>query len=275
MRIKWWHLFGLVFLAVVPVHGQPTNGPVYWSATQPDCSSLGETTPVTITNPAGATIGYSCYVSGTFVWFAAGGIWDTTIRAAAPASGSVGVDYTFFDQGGTPLSLDTTINNVSSSLGPTSEVEFSLSADQPAELELLGAAGNGPTYATTVTGSVYAVFYCPDAVTCGNVLPQLLYSALPTQPWALSVPIAFDYAVSNQWSAVGINDNNSNAGHVMSLVIYNEDVVANTYKVSVFDSTGTLVGTGVTPSIAPLANLGNGNYGGSRHIRGVSVSGGS
>ena len=45
------------------------------------------------------------------------------------------------------------------------------------------------------------------------------------------------------------------------MVIYNEDTVANTYTVSVFDSTGKLVGSGVTPSIPGQQNLGNGNYG--------------
>src|SRR5262249_5151947 len=108
------------------------------------------------------------------------------------------------------------------------------------------------------TGSVYAIFYCPDANTCLNVLPQLLYSALPTYPWSLSVPIAFDNYVWTQWSAVGVNDN---AANVISLVIYNEDTVANTYTVRVFDSTGNLIGTGTTPPIPPLKNLGNGSYG--------------
>jgi hypothetical protein len=44
-------------------------------------------------------------------------------------------------------------------------------------------------------------------------------------------------------------------------VIYNEDTTANVYTVSVFDSTGALIGSGMTPSVPPLKNLGNGNYG--------------
>jgi hypothetical protein len=200
-------------------------------------------------------------VSGTFVWFAAGGIWGTTIRVAAPASAPVGVDYRFYDLTGNNINLDATVNGVSSSLTSSNEVEFALAANQPAEVELLGATGNGPAYGSTATGSVYAEFLCPDATTCLNVLPQLLYSSLPAQPWLLSVPIVFDTAVSNQWSAVGVNDNGSNPVHAMSLVIYNEDTVATTYTVSVFDSKGTLIGTGTTPSIPPLKNLGSGNYG--------------
>ena len=72
MQNKAWLLLGLIALVITPLSGQPTNGAVYWSATQPDCSSLNETA-FAIKNAAGKTIGYSCYVSGTFVWLAAGG----------------------------------------------------------------------------------------------------------------------------------------------------------------------------------------------------------
>src|SRR5262249_11995226 len=249
-------LFGLIALVVAVLHAQPTNGPVYWSTTQPDCSSLNEK-PVAITDSTGKTIGYSCYVSGAFVWLAAGGGWGTTIRVAAPASTLIRVGYTLYDQSGNKFGLDTTVNNASSSLATVNEVAFALYADQPTEVELLGAAHNGPAYSTSATGSVYAVFYCPDATTCINVLPQLLYSALPMQPWSLSVPIAFDDAVWTQWSAVGINGPNQ----VVALVVYNADTVATAYKVSVFDSTGKLVGSGTTPSIPAGQNLGNGSYG--------------
>ena len=243
-------------LVVPVVYAQPTNGAVYWSATQPDCSTLSES-PIAIKNAAGSTIGYSCYVSGTFLWLAAGGGWGTSIRVAAPASAPIGVDYTFYDPTGNSLSLDTTVNSASSSLASGSEVSFALNADQPSEVELLGATGNGPRYNSLTTGSVYGVFYCPDATTCGNVLPQLIYSALPTQAWSLSVPIAFDGTAWTQWSAVGVNG----PGQSMSLAIYNTDAANNTYKISVFDSTGKLVGSATTPSIPAGQNLGNGNYG--------------
>jgi hypothetical protein len=257
MQTKSSCLFALIALAAVnPMKGQPTNGAVYWSTTAPDCSDLDEN-PVAITNASGTTIGYSCYVSGTFVWFAAGGGWGTTIRVAAPASAPVGVDYTFYDQNGNPLNLDTTVNNVSSSLASGNEVDFALSTDQPSEVELRGATSNAPSYSSTADGTVYAVFYCPDQITCLNVLPQLLYSALPMEPWSLSVPLAFDEAVWTQWSAVGVNG----PGQGMSLAIYNEDEVPNTYKISVFDSNGNLVGSGTTPSIPTAPYLGNGNYG--------------
>ena len=103
---------------------------------------------------------------------------------------------------------------------PVTDVNFALFANQPAEIDLLGATRNAPNYGTTATGSVYAMFYCPDAATCSNVLPQLIYSALPTYPWSLSVPIAWDNSVWTQWSAVGIDDGGT---HRVSLVIYNED----------------------------------------------------
>jgi hypothetical protein len=244
------HLFGLMPLAVAALHGQ--SGPVYWSTTQPDCSSLNES-PIAITSGT-TTIGYSCYVSGTFVWLAAGGEWGTSIRVAAPASAAIGVDYLFYDTKGDNLSLDTT----GSHTGSGNKVSLALYANQPAEIELRGATSDGPNYRTTATGSVYASFYCPDAATCQDVLPQLIYSALPTYPWSLSVPIVWDSATWTQWSAQGIDDGGV---HRVSLVIYNADRTAASYTVRVYNSAGTLVGSGKTPSIPPLQDLGNGTFG--------------
>lgn len=253
MPTKSLHLIGLIALAAAALHGQPTNGPVYWSITQPDCSSLSET-PVAIKNAAGATIGYSCYVSGTFIWLAAGGGWGSALRVAAPASAPVGVDYSFYDTTGNTLSLDTTGSVAKSG----NDVNFALAANQPAEINLRGATSSAPNYSTTSVGSVYAVFFCPDATTCNNVLPQLIYSNLPSNPWSLSVPIAWDGFSSTQWSATGIDDG---GGRRVSLVIYNQDVTATSFKVSVYNSSGTLVGSGMTPSIPPLQNGGKGEGG--------------
>jgi hypothetical protein len=251
MRMKSLHLLGLIALAAATLHSQPANGAVYWSTVAPDCSSLAGESPVAIANSSGKTIGYSCYVSGTFVWLAAGGGWGTSIRVAAPASAAIGVDYTFYDTSGNNLKLDTTV-------GSGNEVGFALSANQPAEIGLVGASSDAPKYASTATGSVYAVFYCPDAATCGNVVPQLLYSALPATPWALSVPISWDTELWTQWSAEGIDDGGT---HRVSLVIYNEDMTATSYTVRVYDSTGSLAGTGTTPSIPPLQPLSTGSFG--------------
>jgi len=260
VRMKSLLLIELIALAATALHGQPTNGAVYWSTTQPDCSSLNNETPATITNSSGTTIGYSCYVAGTFVWLAAGGTdfkpakWGTSIRVAAPASAPIGVDYSFYDTNGNSQSMDTTGSQTASG----NDVNFALYANQPSEIHVLGATRNAPSYSTTATGSVYAVFYCPDAATCQNVQPQLLYSALPTYPWSLSVPIAWDDLVWTQWSAVGVDNGGT---HRVSLVIYNEDTTATTFTVRVYNSAGTLVGTGTTPSLPPLQDLGNGSLG--------------
>jgi hypothetical protein len=133
-------------------------------------------------------------------------------------------------------------------------VSFALNVNQPSELRLLGNPGDAPQYGNTQTGSVYAEFFCPDALTCELVLPQLLYSFLPIKPWSLSVPIAWDsffselqtQGITNQWSAVGVND----ATHFVTLVILNQSSVASIYTVSVYDSNGALAGQGTTPSIA-------------------------
>ena len=254
------HLVGLMALAAAMLYGQgqpPINGPVYWSTSQPDCSSLFEN-PIPITNSSNATIGYSCYVSGTFVWLAAGGGWGSAIRVAAPNTAPVGVDYTFYDVNGNPQSLDTS----GAVIGPGKEVSFALNTNQPAELDLLGATGNGPSYSNLTIGSVYAVLYCPDANTCLNVLPQLIYSNLPHNPWALSAPISWDGSEWTEWSAEGVDDNTPvGAGHHLSFVVYNQDTTATTYTVTVYDSNGNLAGTGTTPSIPPLQNGGNGEGG--------------
>jgi hypothetical protein len=251
MRMKTLHLLGWMAVAAATLNSQPVNGPAYWSAVAPDCSSLAGESPVAIANSSGKTIGYSCYVSGTFVWLAAGGGWSSSIRVAAPASAAIGVDYSFYDASGNNLKLDTT-------LGSGNDVNFALSPNQPAEAGLLGATSDAPKYASTATGSVYAVFYCPDAATCANVVPQLLYSALPATPWALSVPISWDTELWTQWSAEGIDDGSAQR---VSLVIYNEDMTATSYTVRVYDSKGTLAGTGTTPPIPALQSLVNGSLG--------------
>jgi hypothetical protein len=259
MQMKSLYLIGLIAVAVATVQAQPTNGAQYWSSSPPDCSSLNETTPTPIKDAAGHLLGYSCYVSGTFVWLAAGGEWGTTIRVAAPASAPIGVDYSFYDQSGTPSqSLDSTINSDPSTLSSGNDVNFALYANQPAEIELLGFSSDAPNYGNTADGTVYAVFYCPDATTCSNVLPQLLYSALPSQPWSLSVPIAWDDNLSSQWSAVGIDDGVTN---VVSFAIYNEDSVANSYTIDVYDSNGDFCCSGTTPSIPPIPSSGTADGG--------------
>jgi len=276
MRTKSLCLLGLVALSAAALPGQPTNGPVYWSTTVPDCSSLNETA-LEITNASGTVIGYSCYVSGTFVWLVAGGGWTVKIRAGAPATAPIGVDYTFYDPSGNNLNLDTT-NSLpgGASITSSNEVVFALSANQPLEVDLLGATSNAPNYAPTTTGTAYAVFYCPDATTCSDILPQLIYLQPSThpQPGLATVPIAWDGTSWTQWSAEGVDDGVNN---IVSFVVYNQGTTATSFNVDVFNSAGTLVASGTTPLIPPLPLLSGGYYGeGGTYgadLRGVITSG--
>jgi hypothetical protein len=254
MSMKSLRLFVLTAVAATALYGQSTGDPVYWSSARPDCSSLGTNHLATITNSSGGTIGYSCWVAGTFTWLAAGAGWTTSIRFAAPASGAVGADYYFYDINGNEQSFDTTINRGSTVTASASQ-SFALFANQPSEFGLLGVTGTGPAYNTTGAGSAYAVFYCPTASTCLDVLPQLIYSALPGTPWSLSAPIAWDTQVWKQWSAVGVDDGGSN---LVSLVIYNEGTATASptaaYTIRIYDSTGALFDTRTTPSIPGFKN---------------------
>lgn len=245
-------------MATTTLYGlPPTTGAQYWS-TDPnlDCSSahaLAIQVPL-----ASGGMGVSCLVSGTFVWLAAGGAWSTSIRATAPATGAIGVDYGFWKDG-QRISLDT-ISGKGAVPVSSNMVSFALNANQPSEIRLLGATGSGPQYGTTQTGFVYAVFFCPDAATCATLVPQLLFSFAPVKPWSFSVPISWDSSFSSfqpegilpGWSASGIND----ATHLISFAICNQSRAATTFTVRVFDSNGAQIGQSTTPSIPVLSTLG-------------------
>lgn len=258
MRMRSLYLFGSIALAAVTLHGQ-----TYYTNPAPDCTPLNEN-PIAIVNSSGTTIGYSCWAEGTFVWFAAGGpstnTWTSAIRVAAPSTGAVNADYTFYDDDGNNLNLDTTLG-AGAAKTSGNEVNVTLNPNQPLEVDMLGATSNAPSYSTTQTGSAYAEFLCPDATTCGNVLPQLLYSALPSVPWSLSVPIVWDNATWSTWSAEGIDDG---ATRRVSFVVYNEDLTSSTptsFTFYVYDGNGNLAGTGTTRPIAPIPVLSDGYYG--------------
>ena len=256
MHTKSLCTLGLLILAAGTLPGQ-----TYWSTSPSlDCggSNAGGAIvqgPLQITAPTGGT-GYVCYVSGTFLWYAAGAGWHTAIRVAAPESGAIRADYSFVGIAGNPLSLDLATNGGTTETQSGSEAVFTLNANQPLEVDLLGRTGAGPGYSNQTGGSVYAIFECPDATTCSYVTPQLLFSALPSDPWSLSVPICWDGLDQDPWSAVGLND----ATHLMSFAIYNADSSPGTYTITVYDSNGNVVGTGTGPS-SPLASLKNGAYG--------------
>jgi hypothetical protein len=250
------YILGLIAIAAGALRSQPTNGPVYWSATKPDCSSLQQTA-ASIMNSSGAVIGYSCYVSGTFVWFATGGGWTSKIRVGAPSTAPIGVEYTFYDNNGNDLNIDTKSGS-SSATASANEVSFALTANQPSEIVMFGATSSAPTYAPTTTGTVRAVYYCPDATTCQNVLPQLVYLQQPTHPWLATVPLSSDTAVWPTWSAEGVDDGVTN---VVSFAVYNEGTTATSFNIYIYDSAGELVATGTTPSIPPSLLLNGGTYG--------------
>jgi len=258
VRIRSLNLWGLMSLSAVGLSAMPpTTGAQYWS-TDPNLNCSAYHALIEEVSLASGGKGYSCFVSGTFVWLAAGGSWNTSIRVDAPASGAIGVDLGFF-QDGQRFSMDTTSGNGGV---PTSSnlVSFALSANQPSEIHLLGASDDAPRYSNTQTGLVYAVFHCPDAVTCATVLPQLLYSSAPVKPWSLSVPLSWDTTYSpfqptgigSRWSASGIHD----ATHLISFAICNQSRVETTFTVRVFDGNGSLVGQSTTPSIPVVGTRG-------------------
>jgi hypothetical protein len=256
VRLKSLYLWGLIALTGMGLHASPpTTGAKFWS-TDPnlDCSAT-HALAIQVQLASGG-LGTSCLVSGTFVWMVAGGAWSSSIRVAAPASGAIAVDYGFW-QDGRRISMDATSGNgaptVSSNL-----VELVLSANQPSELRLLGATDSAPQYAATQTGFVYANIFCPDAATCANVVPQLVYSFSSIKPWSLAVPIAWDSGFSSfqppgilsRWSATGVQDST----HQISFAICNQFRVPAVFSVQVFDANGSLIGQAATPSI-PVATV--------------------
>jgi hypothetical protein len=238
LSMKSLRYLGMIALAAATLHGQQ-----YWSTTPPDCSGL-ESVTISTSPPE-----YACGVSGTFVWYASGGSqWTSYIRVGAPSTAPIQANYYFYDKSGNPISLDYTIG-VGGAISSGSTPSIVLNTNQPVELDILGATSNAPAYNTLQDGSVWAQFLCPDATTCSNVLPQLVYtSALVQSPWSLSVPIAWDDEVWPTYSAEGVDDEKS---HIISFVVYNEGSTATAFTVYVYDSSGNLVATGTTPTIPP------------------------
>jgi hypothetical protein len=194
--------------------------------------------------------GYACGVTGTFVWFAAGGSWGTSIRMAAPASGAVGVQYLFFDESGNRISLDTIAGAAQAS---GNSVGLAINANQPSEVRLLGASSAAPLYQKTQTGSLFGIFLCSSSAACSTVNPQLQYSSASVPGWSFSAPVSWDstfsplqpVGLSTRWSAVGIND----ATHLLSFAIYNQSAASTTYTVRVYAADGSIAAESVTPLI--------------------------
>jgi hypothetical protein len=201
----------LKLLGLVALMGASLYGQVYWTTgSAPDCTGTTSGQPIEIVD--GTThVGWSCTMDGVFNWYAAGGAWGTSILGAAPSSGDIGAEIWLYDVQGNDANMDT-------NYGTGNTLNFSLYADQAAEFQILGAHSN-PSHSTLKDGSIWARFYCPDAATCLNLSPQLIYSALPAVPYSLSVPITWEWGVT-RWSSVGIDNGGTK---LVALVIYNDD----------------------------------------------------
>ncbi len=231
-------------LFVTPASGVVTG--TYYTNPAPNCPNSQGVTEVD--DDSGQKIGSACSVSGTFVWFAAGGPpnnpWKSSIRVAAPDTGAIKAEYLFYDTSGNDLPLDVVFGD-GTQINDATGINAILNPNQPLEVDLLGATSN-PSHNTTQTGSVYAQFLCPDDVTCSKVGAQLVYSALPKIPWSLSVPLGSFTMYNTTYSAQGIDDGGT---HRVSFVLYNNGNTDTAFNVYVYDSDGNLAATGVTPII--------------------------
>jgi hypothetical protein len=204
MTLKSVCLAGLLVFGAGAVNAQQ-----YWSTNSSlDCgqyySTDGNGTPLKLSNG-----GYVCLAVGTLPWYAAGDIWGSSIRVSAPHSAPVAYYLDFYDKDGNQATLDFLYQGDSAS---SSDVTASsaLYADEPLQVDIYGLHSQAPNYSSEANGSVVVTVYCPDATTCEQVQAQLIYSALPSEPWSLSVPVAWDIQTRLAWSAVGVDDSKTN-----------------------------------------------------------------
>jgi hypothetical protein len=250
MFVKSFWLAGLLVVGACAVNAQQ-----YWSANASlNCGNYGTDvngTPLQITNG-----GYVCYIYGTLPWYASGAGWGSSIRVSAPPSAPVAYFFNFSDVNGNDATLDFLYEGDATVSNGTSASQ-ALYANQPLEVDILGLHSQAPNYGTTANGPAVVLAECPDANTCAQVQAQLIYSALPSEPWSLSAPVIFDWQTSYAWSSVGVDDGSTNT---VSFVIYNLDTVglaSHTYTLNVYDATGKLFSTAVTPSVPLYGSYAN------------------
>jgi hypothetical protein len=251
MTLKSVWLAGLLVFGAGAVNAQQ-----YWSTNSSlDCgasySTDGNGTPLKLSNG-----GYVCLAVGTLPWYAAGNMWGSSIRVSAPHSAPVAYYLDFYDKDGNAATLDFLYQGDSAS---SSDVTASsaLYADQPLQVDIYGLHSQAPNYGSEADGSVVVTVYCPDLATCQQAQAQLIYSALPSEPWSLSVPVVWDIQTSLAWSAVGVDDSKTNTDsatkNTVSFAIYNLGITSSdtpyTYTLNVYDASGALSGQAVTPSI--------------------------
>ena len=245
MRSHFVLLAGLLVLGTSSLMGQkPWENP-------------GTTTPNPVCGPFqdqyDGTAWY-CYYQGTFPWFDAGGGWTTMLRVAAPSSGAVHVIYDFFqlkDGSVDPVALNVLQNGTA--VDPTSKHQFDLNPNQPSETTLLSA--HTETGDVEASGSVHVTINCPDQATCAQIMPQLIYTYLPKNPWYLSGFLSSNVSLptattSPAWSAVGMNNlSDSSNLQFMTLAVFNDSGADQTYTVTAYDTAGKNVGQATTPTV--------------------------
>jgi hypothetical protein len=226
----------------------------YWSTdANLACGAYGDSNGKPLQLESG---GYVCYVYGTLPWYATGGGWSSSIRVAAPPTAPVAYFLEFGGANGSVATLDFQYQG-DSTVYTGSTASSALNANQPLEVDLLGLHSQAPGYGPAADGPVVVLAECPDANTCSQVQAQLLYSALPGNPWSLGVPVVWDSQSSLAWSTVGVDDGSTN---LMAFVIYNLDTagqVAHTYTLNVYDSTGNLFSSATTQSVPLYGSYGD------------------
>jgi hypothetical protein len=262
MAVKSVWLAGLLVLGACAANAQ--TGPIYWSTNANlNCGSFGTDangTPLKLTTGPGIG-GYVCYVYGTLPWYDSGAGWGSSIRVSAPALAPVAYFFDFSDVGGVASTLDFIYEGDPKIYSDVSASQ-ALFANQPLEVKILGLSSLAPSYATSATGPVTVLVYCPDANTCGQAQAQLIYSALPSQPWSLSVPVVWDWQTSLAWSVVGIDGGLATSTDQVSFVIYNLDTATtgnttHTYTINVYDADGKLNASTVTAAVPAFGSYAN------------------
>jgi hypothetical protein len=240
-------LKSLQIAAFIVMMGSVVQGQTYWSASQPNC---GPYENLTVQLSSGG-VGYSCGVVGIFPWFTAGAGWTTSIRTAAPASAAIAFMFAYYDKEGNALAVDANyVDGPGVTRGQNSFLA-ALNPNEPAQLDLLGLPSEASiNYSKTpAEGSIAAGFLCPDAITCAQATAQLIYSALPSQLWSLSVPIVWNAQLTSEWSTWGYDDGKN---QIMSFVVTNGSSAAQSYAVHIFDTYGNPLITVNTPVIPSL-----------------------
>ena len=220
----------------------PTTGAQWWS-TDPNLSCSAYRSLIYEVPLASGGNGFACGVTGTFVWYAAGGSWGTSIRGSAGV-GSGRRPVPFLRRRRQP-------RIARYDRGSRQAHGLVIGANQPSEVRLLGASSDAPAYQTTRTGSVFGVFLCSSSAPALRSIPSCCIRPRPYRdgrsacrsPGTPPSRRSSRRDCRTRWSAAGIND----ATHAISFAIYNQSAASTTY----LDANGSLAAEVVTPLIPP------------------------